>query len=75
MNTITPELVGEVESARTIVARPPALTRSDAAPSASPLPRADGLIEIVLTGGVLVRVDAQVDGRALRRVLGALAER
>ena len=29
----------------------------------------------MLAGGVLVRVDAQVDGRALRRVLGALAER
>jgi transposase len=36
---------------------------------------AQGLIEIVLTGGVLVRVDAHVDGRALRRVLGALTER
>jgi transposase len=32
----------------------------------------DGLIEIVLPSGVLVRVDAAVDGRALRRVLGAL---
>jgi len=29
----------------------------------------------VLRGDVLVRVDAHVDGRALRRVLGALAER
>lgn len=41
-----------------------------------PLPAArggpDGLIEIVLPSGVLVRVDAAVDGRALRRVLGAL---
>lgn len=43
-------------------------------PAASP-PRADGLIEIVLAGGVVVRVDAHVDGRALRRVLGALSER
>ena len=34
--------------------------------------RAEGLIEIVLTGGVSVRVDAQVDGDALRRVLAAL---
>ena len=39
------------------------------------LPRPDGLIEIVLTNGVLVRVDAAVDGRALRRVLGALDDR
>jgi transposase len=37
-------------------------------------PRAEGLIEIVLPGGASVRVDAQVDGRALRRVLGALRE-
>jgi len=37
--------------------------------------RAEGLIEIVLPGGASVRVDAQVDGRALRRVLGALCER
>ena len=36
---------------------------------------AEGLIEIVLPGGASVRVDAQVDGRALRRVLGALCER
>jgi len=33
------------------------------------------LIEIVLPGGASVRVDAHVDGRALRRVLGALHER
>jgi transposase len=37
--------------------------------------RPDGLIEIVLPGGTLVRVDAEVDGRALRRVLSALQER
>ena len=34
--------------------------------------RAEGLIEIVLSGGVSVRVEAQVDGGALRRVLAAL---
>jgi transposase len=45
-----------------------------AAPWSAP-PRAEGLIEIVLPGGASVRVDAQVDGRALRRVLGALYER
>ena len=39
------------------------------------LSRPDGLIEIVLPNGVLVRVDAAVDGRALRRVLGALDDR
>lgn len=34
-----------------------------------------GVIEIILANGVTLRVDAQVDGRALRRVLDALAER
>jgi transposase len=36
---------------------------------------AAGLIEIVLPGGVCVRVDAGVDVRALRRVLSALEAR
>jgi len=36
---------------------------------------AGGLIEIVLPGGVSVRVDAQVDAQALRRVFGALEGR
>ena len=39
---------------------------------APPASRPDGVIEIVLRSGVLVRVDAAVDGRALRRVLSAL---
>ena len=38
-------------------------------------PRPDGLIELVMPGGVVVRMDAHVDGRALRRILGALDER
>jgi len=46
-----------------------------ASPSSAPPARSNGLIEIVLPGGVLVRVDAHVDGRALRRVLGVLGER
>jgi transposase len=37
--------------------------------------RSDGLIEIVLPGGVTLRVDAGVDSQALRRVLAALAAR
>ena len=41
----------------------------------TPLPRLEGLIEIVLPDGVTLRVDAQVDGRALRRVLAALEGR
>lgn len=56
---------------------------SMSSPSASPAPmaasafppRVEGLIEVVLPGGVLIRVDADVDARALRRVLGALSER
>jgi transposase len=39
------------------------------------LPRIEGLIEIVLSDGVTLRVDSQVDGRALRRVLAALEGR
>jgi transposase len=46
------------------------------APSQPPAPaRAGGRIEIVLPSGVSLRVDAAVDGRALRRVLGALEGR
>ena len=50
---------------------------SPTVPASLPPPssRPDGLIEIVLPSGVLVRVDAAVDGRALRRVLGALDDR
>lgn len=44
-------------------------------PPTPPSPRPEGLIEIVLPGGVSVRVDAAVDGRALRRVLSAVANR
>ena len=45
-------------------------------PAVPPSPaHADGLIEIVLPSGVSLRVDAHVDGRALRRVLGALEGR
>ena len=44
--------------------------------SAPPLPSGSGgLIEIVLPSGTRVRVDAQVDSRALRRVLAVLEGR
>ncbi len=58
---------------------PPQLASADpvlAEPSVSavpPMARPEGLIEIQLPSGVLLRVDAYVDGRALRRVLEALA--
>jgi transposase len=65
---------------------PPRFTQVDIAPprhdapesevAASVMPiRPFGLIEILLNGGVTVRVDATVDGQALRRVLGALSSR
>ena len=44
-------------------------------PASTAPPRPEGLIEIVLPGGVTLRVDAQVDSRALRRVLGVLEGR
>jgi len=54
----------------------PAPISPSPAPAASSAPsapsRPEGLIEIVLSGGVSVRVDGHVDGRALRRVLDAL---
>jgi transposase len=43
-----------------------------AGPVATPSARSSGLIEIVLPDGTSVRVDAQVDDGALRRVLGVL---
>jgi transposase len=51
-----------------LVSEPRRLSGPDTAASA----KASGLIEIVLPGGATVRVDAQVDDRALRRVLAAL---
>jgi transposase len=45
------------------------------APVANSMNHPDGTIEISLPGGVSVRVDAQVDSGALRRVLAALVRR
>jgi transposase len=63
----------------------PALSPAEAAvpkPVEAPAPstplapsRPEGLIEVVLPGGVVVRMDAHVDGGALRRVLDALEVR
>ncbi len=53
-------------------AYPGPVTVSPVSAAPSPPLRAEGLIEIMLPGGVSVRVDAHVDGQALRRVLGAL---
>lgn len=62
------DVIAEVPKAAA-VKKPPAQVPALAAP------RARGLIEIVLPGGTLVRVDAHVDDRALRCVLGVLHER
>ena len=69
-------VVGERQEAATpeTEARIPVARPHPAVPLIAP-PRAEGLIEIVLPGGASVRVDAQVDVRALRRVLGALYAR
>ena len=51
----------------------PSLPRPVPAPNS--LNHPEGTIEIALPGGVSVRVDAQVDSGALRRVLAALVRR
>jgi transposase len=58
------------------MAADPAPAISPVAPSAAvPSGPMNGMIEIALPGGVSVRVDAQVDSGALRRVLAALGRR
>jgi hypothetical protein len=68
-------VVAQRQEKGVFVADDPGLTVPDAAVPMIAAALAEGLIEIMLPGGVSVRVDAQVDGRALRRVLGALYER
>ena len=54
----------------------PAAALPPVAPAAAaPSGPMNGMIEIALPGGVSVRVDAQVDSGALRRVLAALTRR
>jgi hypothetical protein len=55
--------------ARPALAAPGPTTERSTAPSPA---QPDGRIEIALSRGVLVRVDAKVDGAALRRALAAL---
>jgi transposase len=58
------------------VATTPPVTASVSATTAMPgASCTGGRIEIVLPGDVIVRVDAEVDGAALRRVLDALRRR
>ena len=66
----SPPSFAEVEIA------PPQSDRADPEPSSpNAQSRPPGLIEIVLPKNVTLRVDAQVDGLALRRVLAALGGR
>jgi transposase len=55
------------------------LGASEPMPASCPAPsapvRAGGMIEIILPNGASVRVDAEVDGPALRRVLDAVGRR
>ena len=57
------------------MAAQPAPTAAHPPCTSTASPRPDGLIELVMPSGVVVRMDAHVDGRALRRILGALEER
>jgi transposase len=68
------EVVSQPQENTTPAAETP-LARPSVQVPLSAVSRMRGLIEIVLPGGVSVRVDAQVDDRALRYVLGALRER
>jgi transposase len=63
----------ELESDPPLLAESKPLEAAATGPSAATRP--EGLIELVLPGGVVLRVDAHVDGRALRRILGALEGR
>lgn len=60
--------------ARVEIARSPqrAVPSSDPPMLSEPQPRLANLIEIVMPDGTTVRVDAQIDPRALRRVLATL---
>lgn len=67
-------VAGEREVRAAPVTAPPVAKPRAQVPAISTL-RTKGLIEIVLAGGILVRVDAHVDDRALRCVLDVLHAR
>ena len=58
-----------------VMAAPGPASPPQAAPASRSMNHPDGMIEIALPDGVIVRVDAQVDSGALRRVLAALSRR
>jgi transposase len=66
----------QVEMVPPHVAAPEPMPEPPIAPPEPVLPpRPEGLIEVVLSDGVTVRVDAGVNAHALRRVLDAVAGR
>jgi hypothetical protein len=68
-----PSSAGAVaQFARVQIARPQQAAPLLDPPRPDPQPRPTSLIEIVLPDGTAVRVDAQIDPRALRRVLTTL---
>ena len=75
MVTRTSPRFAPVELPPSVPAPDPTLVDRPALALPSLPPRPDGLIEILLPGGVSLRVDGHVDDGALRRVLGALADR
>ena len=68
-------MLGRRESAIPTPAEPATTATQIEPASAAPPSQPDGRIEIMLSGGVSVRVDAKVDGPALRRVLAVLERR
>jgi transposase len=68
-----PASVSAVASfARVDIAPPHVSPPGDARPQPQPSPRTANLVEIALPNGTTIRVDAQIDPRALRRVLATL---
>ena len=68
-----PASVGAVAFARVDIAPPQRVALPGDAPTQpQPSPRTANLVEIDLPNGTTVRVDAQIDPRALRRVLATL---
>jgi hypothetical protein len=74
MVTRTAPRFAEVELAPSSPDTPGPVPIAEHAVPVPPAPvRFDGMVGIVWRGGVVLRVDGQVDGRALRRVLDAPA--
>jgi transposase len=76
MTRSAPRFVEVERAAVPLLGMDPDAAPSSAQPSPAPIcDRPRGLIEVVLPGGVIVRLDAHVDASALRRVLDALEGR